>query len=47
MLSHLDKKNRPQMVNVGSKNSTERMARASAIIFLPPEVANLFNEKDF
>ncbi len=47
MLSHLDKKNRPQMVNVGSKDSTERMARASAIIILPTEVANLFNEKDF
>jgi cyclic pyranopterin phosphate synthase len=47
MLSHLDKKNRPQMVNVGGKNSTKRVARASAIIFLPPEVANLFNETDF
>lgn len=45
-LSHLDAKNRPQMVNVGSKPPTHRIARAQAIVSLPPAIRNLFQGKE-
>jgi cyclic pyranopterin phosphate synthase len=38
MLSHLDPKNRPSMVDVGSKPVTRRTAYAVAVIKLPPEL---------
>jgi len=36
--THLDRTGRPGMVDVTAKESTSRSARASARIFLPPEV---------
>ncbi|MEE9374294.1 MAG: cyclic pyranopterin monophosphate synthase MoaC [Saprospiraceae bacterium] len=36
--SHLDKKNRPQMVDVGQKEITERRAVATAKVYLPIEI---------
>lgn len=41
MLSHLDDKNRPAMVNVGGKEATARSAHAVAVVVLPPELARL------
>ncbi|HTX64389.1 MAG TPA: cyclic pyranopterin monophosphate synthase MoaC [Opitutaceae bacterium] len=35
MLSHVDRKNRPAMVNVGRKRVTRRNAHARAIVVLP------------
>jgi len=40
-LSHIDKKNRPRMVDVGAKEITRRAARAVAVVALPAEVARL------
>lgn len=37
-LSHIDRKNRPGMVNVADKAVTHRVAKARAIVSLPPEV---------
>ena len=39
MLSHVDDKGRPAMVNVGEKPVTRRTAHAVAVVALPPEVA--------
>jgi cyclic pyranopterin phosphate synthase len=44
--SHLDDKNRPQMVDVGDKDSTTRVATAQTTVVLPPEVASQFVEGD-
>lgn len=41
MLSHLDDKNRPQMVDVGAKAVTRRTAHALTVVQLPPELASL------
>ena len=38
-LSHLDSRNRPQMVDVGRKRVTSRTAVAAAVIVLPPALA--------
>jgi len=38
MFSHVDDKNRPAMVNVGEKPVTHRMARARAVVAVPPAV---------
>lgn len=38
MLTHLDARNRPGMVDVGDKTATRRVARVQAIVSLPPEV---------
>ncbi len=43
MLSHLDDKNRPQMVDVGGKAITRRTAHAVTIVKLPPELARLLD----
>lgn len=40
MLSHLDAHNQPTMVNVGAKPATHRVARAQAIVWLPPALAS-------
>ncbi|GAB5562561.1 MAG: hypothetical protein SynsKO_42080 [Synoicihabitans sp.] len=39
MLSHLDEKNRPRMVDVGAKAITRRTAHARAMVHLPPTLA--------
>ena len=39
MLSHLDARNRPAMVDVGGKPATLRTAHATAIVTLPPALA--------
>ncbi len=41
MLSHLDARNRPAMVNVGGKPVTRRVALATATVTLPPALARL------
>ena len=41
MLSHLDAKGQPAMVNVGEKPVTHRTATAIAVVSLPPELAAL------
>jgi cyclic pyranopterin phosphate synthase len=41
MLSHLDARNRPAMVNVGGKPVTRRIALATATVTLPPALARL------
>ena len=38
MLSHVDSKNRPTMVDVGDKAVTTRTATARAVVVFPPEV---------
>ena len=37
-LTHVDSQNRPRMVNVGAKPATRRIARARALVDLPPPV---------
>lgn len=39
MSSHVNRKNRPAMVNVGAKKVTRRVARVRAVVSLPPAVA--------
>jgi len=43
MLSHLDDKNRPQMVDIGGKAVTRRTAHALARLHLPPELAEMLD----
>jgi cyclic pyranopterin phosphate synthase len=38
-LTHLDRRNRPQMVDVGGKRVTARTAVAAAVVVLPPALA--------
>ena len=38
MFSHVDKQNKPTMVDVADKTATERFAHATARVFLPVEV---------
>jgi cyclic pyranopterin phosphate synthase len=46
MLSHIDSKNQPTMVNVGDKAPTRRTARALAVVSLPPELARLITGQE-
>ena len=46
MLSHIDKKNQPTMVDVSDKAVTERTAVAEARVFLPPEVRAAIVDND-
>jgi cyclic pyranopterin phosphate synthase len=41
MLTHVDSKNQPTMVNVGEKTATHRTAHAIAVVSLPPELTCL------
>lgn len=41
MLSHLDDKNQPRMVDVGAKGVTRRTAHARTLVHLPPALARL------
>ncbi len=44
--SHINKKNQPQMVNVGNKKITNRKAIAKATLFLGKEIISHFNNDD-
>lgn len=44
--SHLDKKGKAKMVDVGQKTVTTRIAKAQAIVSLPTEVMKHFNGQD-
>jgi cyclic pyranopterin phosphate synthase len=46
MLSHLDAKGQPAMVNVGAKIATHRIALAAATVVLPPALAALLRDGD-
>ncbi len=46
MLSHLDAKGRPAMVPIGGKEITRRIARAGAVVLLPPALAALLHAGD-
>jgi len=45
-LSHLDTRNRPQMVDVGAKAVTARTAVAEAVVVLPKALAGLIRDGD-
>ena len=44
--SHINKKNQPQMVNVGNKKITNRKAIAKATLYLGKEIIAHFNNDD-
>ena len=46
MLSHIDKKNQPTMVDVGDKKVTQRTAHARAVVYLPPPVRAIIANGD-
>jgi len=46
MLSHLDAKNQPAMVNVGAKAVTRRTAHAVAVVVLPRALATLISNHE-
>ena len=46
MLNHIDKKNRPTMVDISSKKTTKRTAIATAKIIFPEAVKNYFKDGD-
>lgn len=46
MLTHLDAKNRPRMVDVGGKPVTKRTAHAMAVVALPAGLADRFEQGD-
>ena len=46
MLNHIDKKNRPTMVDISSKETTKRSATATAKIIFPEAVKDRFKDGD-
>jgi len=46
MLSHIDKKNQPTMVDVGDKKETRRTAHARAVVNLPEPVRAIIEDGD-
>jgi cyclic pyranopterin phosphate synthase len=46
MLSHIDKKNQPTMVDIGAKQETQRTAHAMAIVTLPEPVRAIITDGD-
>jgi len=44
--SHINKKNKPKMVNVGDKKITKRKAIAKAEMYLGKEIISLFNNNE-
>lgn len=46
MLSHVNKQNRPEIVDVSGKTVTLRTAHARSVVVLPAEVAELFEGED-
>ena len=45
-LSHIDKENRPTMVDVSGKSVTERTAHARSLVVFPPDLAERFSDGD-
>ncbi len=45
-LSHIDKGNRPTMVDVSHKTATDRTAHARTIVEFPAEIASRFSGGD-
>jgi len=45
-LSHIDKGNRPTMVDVSHKTTTDRTAHARTLVEFPPDVASRFSGGD-
>ena len=46
MLTHLDEKNLPTMVDVSDKSVSPRVARAQALVQLPPEMKEFFKNEE-
>ena len=46
MLNHIDKKNRPTMVDISSKETTKRSATATARIIFPEVIKDRFRDGD-
>ncbi|WP_372370473.1 cyclic pyranopterin monophosphate synthase MoaC [Candidatus Uabimicrobium sp. HlEnr_7] len=46
MLSHLNKNNQPQMVDITAKSSSKRTAHAQSVIVLPTKICDLFCDGD-
>ena len=44
--THLNESRQPQMVDVGDKGVTRRIARAEAVVFLTPEVMSKFDGEE-
>jgi len=44
--THINKKNKPKMVNVGNKKVTKRKAIATANMFLGSDIISLFNDDE-
>lgn len=44
MLSHVDDDNRARMVDVSAKEAARRVAKAQAVVYLPPEVLALVED---
>jgi cyclic pyranopterin phosphate synthase len=45
-LSHIDRANRPRMVDVGGKRTKRRTAHAVAVVVLPPALARMLDAGD-
>lgn len=46
MLTHVDEKNNPKMVDVSPKTETHRFAHARCQVILPPEIIYLFSGEE-
>lgn len=46
MLSHVDEKNQPTMVDISDKNKTQREASAESLVLLNDEVMSYFKDGD-
>ena len=46
MLTHVNEKNQPTMVDVSKKNSTQRFARARSIVQVPKTILQQFKDGD-
>ncbi|GIT36226.1 MAG: hypothetical protein Ct9H300mP6_00940 [Gammaproteobacteria bacterium] len=46
MLNHIDKKNRPTMVDIASKEASQRKATASAKVIFSQEIKERFKDGD-
>lgn len=45
-LSHINEENKPQMVDVGAKNKSNRIAHAQSIVIFPKDLADRFKDGD-
>ncbi|MGD9340251.1 MAG: cyclic pyranopterin monophosphate synthase MoaC, partial [Chromatiales bacterium] len=46
MLTHIDDRNQPSMVDVSAKSASKRTARAQSIVYLPEPVRNALADGD-